>query len=209
MCWEFWTTLMIRLKCLKKARDVQSSLLGDIICSKEAGTCIGLWEAWGWEWRNWAVRFLDRLSAATLSTPGICTAKMLISKKAKKNHRHRSKCITMGSFEEPLLIALTRLLLSNWNCSDFLVKKGPQIAQINTIGTNSFTIMSILVHSADHWSWIQWLLNSAPQPQDPDASVWIKVSGFEGASRKLTPFQWHMNKCHHLKNQSRSHTIVG
>ena len=41
----------------------------------------------------------------------------------------------MGSFAEPLLMALTRLLLSQLNSSFFLGIKGPQTTQLKTIGT--------------------------------------------------------------------------
>ena len=39
----------------------------------------------------------------------------VISKKAEKNQRLLSKCITTGSLEEPLLIAVTRPWLSHLN----------------------------------------------------------------------------------------------
>ena len=62
--------------------------------------------------RNWVLCFLDNISAAVLSTPGMCDAEILTSKNAEKNHRHLSKCMTMGSLEDPLLMTSTRPLLS-------------------------------------------------------------------------------------------------
>jgi len=97
------------------------------------------------------MRFLESMSAAVLSTPGTCEVKMLLPKNAQKNLRHQSRCMPMGSFDEPLLMAATRLLLSHLNSRDFLIRRGPQMAQLGTIGTNSFAMMSILVHSADHF----------------------------------------------------------
>jgi len=44
--------------------------------------------------------------------PGIWEAAILTSKKAEKNQRHRGRCMTVGSFDEPLLMESTTLMLS-------------------------------------------------------------------------------------------------
>ena len=56
----------------------------------------------------------ERWSAVVFVAPGRCVAVMVMSKCAIKNHRERRRCITIVSFEEPLLIAATKLSLSHW-----------------------------------------------------------------------------------------------
>ena len=98
------------------------------------------------------MQFLESMSAAVLSTPGTYEAVMFISKNAEKNHRHRRRCMTIGSLDEPLLMAATKLLLSHLNSIDIFGRRGPQIAQLKTIGTSSFAKMPILAHSVDHFN---------------------------------------------------------
>jgi len=47
----------------------------------------------------------------------------------------------------------TTLLLSQWNSTVLPDSSGPQMAQLETIGASSFTIMSICAHSVDHVVW--------------------------------------------------------
>ena len=83
---------------------------------------------------------------------------------AVKNQRQQRRCITVKSFAEPLLIAVTRLILSHRNSVLFCVKEGPQMAQHMTIGTSSFAMMLTVDHSADQRNWNHWLLKRAPHP---------------------------------------------
>ena len=48
-----------------------------------------------------------------------------------------------------LLIASTTLRLSHWKTVVVLVIKGPQTAQLRIMGTSSFAIMLMVVHSSD------------------------------------------------------------
>ena len=48
-----------------------------------------------------------------------------------------------------------------------------QTAQLNTMGTSSFAMIPIGAQSADQGSWNQLPLKEAPQPQEPEASVWM------------------------------------
>ena len=95
---------------------------------------------WGFNCRNSLDRFLESLSAAVFDVPGIWEAVILISKYAEKNQRHRKRCITVGSLEEPLLTESTTLLLSHLNSTLVLDSNGPQTAQLKTIGANSFAL---------------------------------------------------------------------
>ena len=45
--------------------------------------------------------------------PGRCVTVMVMSKYAMKKHRERRRCMTIVSFEEPLLIAATKPSLSH------------------------------------------------------------------------------------------------
>ena len=70
------------------------------------------------------------------------------TKNALKNHKHLNRCMTIGSFEVHLLMASTRLRLSHWNLVRDREKDVPQMAQLSTMGTNSFAIM-LTFHSSD------------------------------------------------------------
>ena len=60
-------------------------------------------------WTNKPMLVLqDRWSAVVFIAPGRCVAVMVMSKYAMKNHREIRRCITIVSFEEPLLIAATK-----------------------------------------------------------------------------------------------------
>jgi len=67
----------------------------------------------------------------------------------------------------------TTLLLSHVNSTLLPDNSVPQMTQLNIIGTNPYAIMSFSAHSLDHASCIHCDSNTAPQPQDPDASVVI------------------------------------
>jgi len=73
---------------------------------------------------------------------------------SSKNHRHLSKCITNGSFEEPLLIESTTLLLLHLNSTLESDSSVPHTMQLNTIETNSFAIISLRDYSFDQASCI-------------------------------------------------------
>jgi len=104
----------------------------------------------------------------------VCDANILTSKCAEKNHRQRNKCITVGSIEEPLLIESTMLLLSHLNST--LIPESHTM-QFNTIGTSSFAMMSLWIHSLDQFSLSHWLPKTAPHPQRPEVSVKILWEG--------------------------------
>ena len=57
--------------------------------------------------------FQDKWSEASFNTPGMCSIVREISKCAVKNQRHRSRCITKGSLEDPLDTAATTPILSH------------------------------------------------------------------------------------------------
>jgi len=61
--------------------------------------------------------------------------------------------MTIWSLELPLLIASTKLRLSQWNSVDVLASRGPQTAQLNMMGTNSLAMMETSVHSTEQACW--------------------------------------------------------
>ena len=85
----------------------------------------------------------------------------------------------MSSFAEPFLMAATTLMLSHWNNIFVLEGSGPHTAQHKKIRSNSFAIIPVVVHSEGRFHCNQSFPNSAPQPQDPEASVCIELQGTE------------------------------
>jgi len=168
-----WIIAIDYFRHWKKLEEVQSSFFGDTICSSGDGIGSRLQENCGCSSRNFSDWFLESISAELFKTPGMCDAMMVILNKAWKNHKHLSRCITIVSFKAPLFMASTRLRLSYWNSMHVHANEGPQIAQLNTIGTSSFTIMFTSFHSADQAYCSHRWLKHAPHPQWPDASVWI------------------------------------
>ena len=157
---------------------------------------------WGWAIRKHFVWFLGSMSAASLLTVAMWVALISMSNSAVKNQRQRRRYIAVVSFAKPLLITVTRIILSHWNSALFHVKEGPQMAQLMTFGTNSFAMMLTVDHSAGQGSWNHWLLKRAPYPHSPDASVWIwqsKVSWCWARHKKLRPFQLLIKLYHQCK----------
>ena len=105
-----------------KVVEVQSGLNTDTMCEL----------FWDWCWTDW-------------DPPEMCSIDIDISKCATKNHMERSRCITTGSLA--LETAATTPVLSHWNRNDLRTKRGPQIAQLVTIGTSSFAIIASGAHS--------------------------------------------------------------
>jgi len=62
---------MVRLKCRRKAADVQSILFGAMIFSTGVGIDTGVLEVQGFDCRNSLARFLESASAAPFNAPGI------------------------------------------------------------------------------------------------------------------------------------------
>ena len=106
---------------------------------------------WGLERRKFVTLFLDNISALWLLAHAICSMAMRISNIAVKNHRDLSRLITMWALEEPLVIATTSPRLSHWNSTVFLLKEGPNTAELITIGTSSLAIIPTDSHSLGHF----------------------------------------------------------
>ena len=81
--------------------------------------------------------------------------------------------MTIGGFAEPLLIAVMRLKLSHWNNTGCLAKSRPHTTQLSTTGTRSLAIISLGAQVPGHCHCNHRWLKTAPQPQDPGASVWM------------------------------------
>ena len=81
--------------------------------------------------------------------------------------------------------------------------------QLKIIGTNSLAIMPKLDHSGGHRHCNHCVLNTAPQPHEPEASVCIDKSDSEavlsaGWRNMLSPFQDCRKVCHHIKSDLNS-----
>ena len=142
----------------------------------------------------------DRWSADTLKVPEMWVDVMCMSKWVTKNVRILGSCMT--SF-----IAITRLRLSHWNSIDFLVSCEPHTTQLHIMGTSSLAIMPSSCHSGGHFHWSERLSNTAPQPNAPEASVWI-VMVMECWRvchlNKLWPFHVVRKVCHHRRSEQNS-----
>ena len=79
----------------------------------------------------------------------------------------------MSSLNEPFVIASTRLRLSHLNSTLCLESSLPHTAQLNTMDTISLAMMLTGAHSDDQGCCSHRPLKCAPQPHDPEASVWI------------------------------------
>ena len=75
------------------------SFCGDTICTRSNGIGTSVQEDCGNCSRNFSVWFLESISAEAFWTPGMCDAMIEILNKAWRNHKHFSKCMTIGSFE--------------------------------------------------------------------------------------------------------------
>ena len=142
-----------------------------------------------------------------LVTPGRWVADTVMSKYATKNHRQQSRCITKVSLDEPILMATTRLKLSHRKLTCCLDSCGPQTMQLKIIGTNSLAMMLEFDHSGGHCHCNHCVLNTAPQPHEPEASVCIDKSEVvlsAGWCNMLSPFHNCRKVCHHIKSDLNS-----
>jgi len=89
---------------------------------------------------------------------------MVISKKAKKNLRYLSRYMTTDCFDETLLIALTKPLLSHFNSSIWGVG-----TPLIMIGASSFAIISI----GRPLQLKPKIIEQSPKTPGPDVSVSI------------------------------------
>ena len=101
------------------------SFCGDTICTSSDGIGTGILEDCGCFSRNFSVWFVESISAEAFWTTGMCDAMIAILNRTWRNHKRLSRCVTIGSFEVPLLMASTRLRLSHWNSVCDQAKKVP------------------------------------------------------------------------------------
>ena len=95
------------------------------------------------------------MSAELLLTPGIWEVVIFMLKMAVKNQRHLSRCITISSLEEPLLMASTKLLLSQWNSTLLFENRGPHTAPLKMMGTSPLAIILTEDQPVGHVYWNQ------------------------------------------------------
>ena len=103
--------------------------------------------------------------------------------------------MSLGSRAEPLFTAYTTAILSqrNWTCLP--LHKGPHNANATTMGTNSFGLIGVPRQAIGHDSWNHLPSQTAPQPQEPEASEEMVVSAI-GGSMRLAPFHSETNTLH-------------
>ena len=156
---QFSLSLSSWWRLQQKDEDVQSGFLGDIECFSADGSGVGLGEACGCCLRNCRIWFLDRKSAEELRIPGMYDTDISMSNVAVRNHKQRSRCIVMGSLEEPFLVTSTTPRLSYLNSVLCLDSALFQTAQDSTMGT---AIMLIECQSDDQWNWKHLPLKCTP-----------------------------------------------
>ena len=146
---------------------------------RTAGTC---------EWNK--IRLSrDIASAPVLSSPGISTARNVISRWAVIKNKLRSSCMSSGSLQEPVLMTSTTAWLSQWASTFCCLHILPLTMQAMTIGTSSFTTIERVANSSGQKYWNQCLPDHAPQPMPPEASVYKCASG--GACQRLLAWRLH------------------
>ena len=115
--------------------------------------------------------------------------------------------ITIVSFEEPLLIAATKLSLSHWKLMWWWHSMCPQVIQVSMIGTISFAMIPTSDHSEGHCHWNHLEPRTAAHPHVPEASVWATKSGIVkrvGWRKMLKPFQDCRKMCHQNKSDLKA-----
>ena len=110
---------------MRKSGDVQSGPSGVINSEVVFGRGAGSLETSGFIAKKLVMQFLDSWSAVVLQAPGIWLAIKFMSKYAVKNHKQRRSCMTIRFFDDPLLIAFTKLKLSHSISTDCWVSCGP------------------------------------------------------------------------------------
>jgi len=104
--------------------------------------------------------------------------------------------MTTLSLANPFLTAATTLELSHYTQTECFANSAFHTAQLRTISTNSLAMMFVLAHLVGHCPYNHFPMKKLPHPQEPDASVWIRISGTEGVEmpcRRLSPFQVSIN----------------
>jgi len=77
----------------------------------------------------------------------------------------------LGAFLYCLFTAATTLELLHSKSTRLPVSCLPHTTQLRTIGTNSFAMILMSVHSGGQDHWNQFSIQNEPQPHVPDASV--------------------------------------
>ena len=105
--------VMVAKNSSQKSSDVQSGPSGVINCEIIFVRGVRTLETSGFIVKKLVLQFLDSRSAVVLQAPDIWLAIKVMSKYVVKNHKQRRRsCITVRSFDDPLLIAFTKLKLS-------------------------------------------------------------------------------------------------
>ena len=173
----WWSDIKVSWNSCRNWGKVQSSSWGETIWEIKSGKWVGCGDKAGLDWRADVNFPLERWSAVVFVAPGRCVAVIVMSKCAMKTHRERRRCITIVSFEEPLLIAATNPLLSHWKLMWRWCSVCPQVTQVNMIGTSSFAMIPTSDHSGSHCHWSQLEPRTAAYPHVPEVSVWATKSG--------------------------------
>ena len=116
-------------------------------------------------------RLREIASAVILTAPSICRARILISYRATKKWRHRIKCNSDWSLQLYDEITWTTAMLSHLTNKHLCRHSAPHNATASTIGSSSFVAMLSLAQRPFQGHWIHLDSQTAPQPQDPEASV--------------------------------------
>ena len=161
----------------------------------ESGKWVGCGDKAGLDW--WA----------DVNLPGRCVALMVMSKCAMKSHREHKRCITIVSFEEPLLVATTNPSLSHWKlmrqwCS--ICPKWHRWIWLEPAPLPWSLYQTIQGATAIGTTWNLELL-CIPM-YVPEASVWATKSGVVkrmGWHKMLKPFQGY-RMCHQNKSDLKA-----
>ena len=120
-------------------------------------------------WWSTCGRLRDTASAATFSTPGICTAFSTIVIYTRKKCKHLIKCIMSSRL---LVFALTISItaaLSHRTCTLLWAQWVPHFATAS-IGSSSLSTILFPFRTDFYSHWIHQEVQTASQPQLPEAS---------------------------------------
>ena len=142
------------------------------------------------------------MSTKSLCFPGMCLLSRVKWNEHSVRARHLMRCIALWSLLCRVRMMWTTAMLSQRALTVFPTKLRPQMAVAITTGRSSFILMCNGAVWLSHCIWNHSLAWKAPQPQLPDASEMIMLSGASAlrGARMDIPFQVETIWYHHSRS---------
>ena len=113
----------------------------------------------------------------------------------------RNRCMSTLSLARPELITATTATLSQWHSTRWPHHCLPHTTIANSIGSSSFGAIDHSFDGPSHFHWNHWEPHAAPQPHEPDASVFSGPSTGTSFGISEMPFHPSMYISHHIKSE--------